>query len=54
MRDYLEQRERTLEARVAVLERLLMTALALHGGEAHTHSEKEWRSETRRALGLQQ
>lgn len=40
-------------ARISELERLLLTALAIHGGEAHTYSEKEWRTEARAALGLQ-
>lgn len=34
------------------LRELLLTGLALHGGEAHTHSEKEWRAEARAALGI--
>lgn len=40
------------EARIAELEALLLTALALHGGVALTHSEIEWRSAARKALGL--
>ena len=39
-------------ARIAELESLLLTALALHGGEAHTHSETEWRAAARKALNL--
>lgn len=41
-----------LHARNTLLESLLMTALALHGGEAHTYSEKEWRTQARNALGI--
>lgn len=42
-----------LQSRIAELEALLTTALALHGGEAHTHSEKEWRTAARAVLGFQ-
>lgn len=34
------------------IEALLMTALALHGGHAFTHSEREWRDAARRALNI--
>lgn len=34
------------------LRQLLLTGLAIHGGEAHTYSEKEWRAEARAALGI--
>ena len=37
---------------IARLRKLLLTGLALHGGEAHTYSEKEWRAEARAALGI--
>ena len=37
---------------IQTLRRLLLTGLALHGGEAHTYSEKEWREEARAALGI--
>lgn len=33
---------------------LLLTALALHGGQAFTHSEKEWRASAQRTLGIKQ
>ena len=38
--------------RIAELEALLLTALALHGGQAVTHSEIEWRAAARKALNL--
>lgn len=41
-----------VHARVTLLESLLMIALALHGGAAYTHSEKEWRAQARKALGI--
>ena len=37
---------------IEILRKLLLTGLALHGGEAHTHSEKEWREEARAVLGI--
>lgn len=42
-----EQRQR-----IARLEVLLLQGLGLHGGEAHTDSEKEWRAAARKALNL--
>lgn len=38
--------------RIAELDALLLTALALHGGTAFTHSEIEWRAAARKALGI--
>lgn len=40
------------DERIEVLERLLLTALALFGGISHTDSETEWRAAARAALGL--
>jgi hypothetical protein len=54
-RDFMSGRDpktAPLERRIAELEALLMTGLALHGGEAHTYSEKEWRAAARKALNL--
>lgn len=39
--------------RITELERLLLTALALHGGTAFTYSEIEWRTAARKILNLE-
>ena len=39
-------------AEIERLRNLLLKGLAIHGAEAHTHSEKEWREEARAALGI--
>lgn len=40
------------DAEIAALKALLLTGLALHGGEAHTPNERDWRRDARHALGI--